>query len=67
MWASRWALGSVEVVGDLRLVQAINASLYVLRSSKRDDWPHGLRPGGLTTNDTTDIHFGFLLRYWTLT
>jgi len=49
-WRARWARGSVAVVGDLRLAQAINASLYSLRSSIRDDWPYGLSPGGLTSD-----------------
>ena len=34
-WAERWARGSIEVDGDLRLAQAVNASLYVLRASIR--------------------------------
>ena len=49
-WAERWQRGSIRVEGDLRMAQAANASLYVLRSSIRDDWPWGLSPGGLTTN-----------------
>ena len=49
-WATRWARGSIEVEGDLRLAQAVNASLYSLRSSIRDDWPFGLSPGGITTD-----------------
>eukprot|EP00041_Stephanoeca_diplocostata_P009558 m.148036 g.148036 ORF g.148036 m.148036 type:complete len:892 (+) comp17789_c0_seq1:131-2806(+) len=49
-WTARWALGSLAVDGDFRLAQAINASLYVLRSSIRADWPYGLSPGGLTSD-----------------
>eukprot|EP00040_Diaphanoeca_grandis_P037457 m.244109 g.244109 ORF g.244109 m.244109 type:complete len:778 (-) comp33822_c3_seq5:211-2544(-) len=49
-WARRWQRGSASVEGDLRLAIGINASLYSLRSSIRDDWPYGLSPGGLTTD-----------------
>eukprot|EP00039_Didymoeca_costata_P001279 m.51219 g.51219 ORF g.51219 m.51219 type:complete len:846 (+) comp10717_c0_seq2:16-2553(+) len=49
-WAKRWARGSIEIQGDLPLAQAVNASLYTLRASIRDDFPYGLSPGGLTTD-----------------
>jgi len=50
-WAARSAAGGgLEVEGDLRLAQALNASLYFIRSSIRPDWPHGLSPGGLASN-----------------
>jgi trehalose/maltose hydrolase-like predicted phosphorylase len=49
-WASRWEQGSLEVAGDLHLAQALNSSLYAIRSSIRADWPYGLSPGGLASN-----------------
>ena len=49
-WAARARRGSLSVVGDLRLAQALNASLYSLRSSAREDWPYGLSPGGLASD-----------------
>ena len=42
--------GHIEVVGNLDLAQAVNASLYFIRSSIRPDWPLGLSPGGLASN-----------------
>jgi hypothetical protein len=49
-WAERWGQGSVQVAGDLRLAQALNSSLYAIRSSIRPDFPYGLSPGGLASN-----------------
>ena len=49
-WATRWQQGSLEVAGDLHLAQALNSSLYAIRSSIRADWPYGLSPGGLASN-----------------
>lgn len=49
-WATRIETGRIEVEGDLRLAQAVNASLYAIRASIREDWPYGLSPGGLSTN-----------------
>jgi trehalose/maltose hydrolase-like predicted phosphorylase len=49
-WAARSAAGGVEVAGDLQLAQALNASLYFIRSSIRADYPHGLSPGGLASD-----------------
>lgn len=49
-WAARWESGSLEVEGDLFLGQALNSSLYAIRSSIRPDWPYGLSPGGLASN-----------------
>jgi hypothetical protein len=43
--------GGLEVEGDLWLAQALNASLYFIRSSIRADWAHGLSPGGLASTD----------------
>ena len=48
-WAARWNNGHIEVDGDLGLAQAINSSLYYIRSSTRDDWPYGLSPGAHNT------------------
>jgi trehalose/maltose hydrolase-like predicted phosphorylase len=44
VWSGR------QVVGDLHLAQALNSSLYAVRSSIRPDWPYGLSPGGLASN-----------------
>ena len=49
-WANRWDQGSLEVENDLFLAQALNASLYAIRSSIRPDWPYGLSPGGLASD-----------------
>jgi len=49
-WRRRWDGGRVEVDGDLALAQVVNSSLYYIRSSIREDWPHGLSPGGLASN-----------------
>jgi trehalose/maltose hydrolase-like predicted phosphorylase len=48
-WAAREE-SRIEILGNLGLAQAINASLYYLRSSIRLDWPWSLSPGGLATN-----------------
>mmetsp|Transcript_18795 Transcript_18795/g.59106 ORF Transcript_18795/g.59106 Transcript_18795/m.59106 type:complete len:802 (-) Transcript_18795:411-2816(-) len=49
-WQRRWREGRIEVDGDLALAQVVNSSLYFIRSSIREDWPHGLSPGGLASN-----------------
>jgi trehalose/maltose hydrolase-like predicted phosphorylase len=49
-WAQRWANGGLEAEGDLPLAQALNGSLYFIRSSVRADTPQGLSPGGLASN-----------------
>lgn len=49
-WAARWESGSLDVEGDLFLAQALNSSLYAIRSSIRPDMPYGLSPGGLASN-----------------
>ena len=49
-WAARWEQGSLEVAGDLYLAQALNSSLYAIRTSIRPDWPYGLSPGGLASD-----------------
>lgn len=49
-WAKRSNEGRLEIAGDLELAQAVNTSLYFLRSSVRADWPYGLSPGGLASN-----------------
>ena len=49
-WAARWEAGSLEAEGDLNLAQALNGSLYAVRSAIRPDMPYGLSPGGLASN-----------------
>jgi hypothetical protein len=49
-WAARADGGHLEVEGDLGLALALNASLYYIRASIREDWPQGLSPGGLASN-----------------
>ena len=49
-WAARADGGRLEVEGDLGLALALNASLYYIRASIREDWPQGLSPGGLASN-----------------
>ena len=49
-WSDRNAVGGLEVEGDLQLAQALNASLYFIRSSIRSDYAHGLSPGGLASD-----------------
>lgn len=46
-WAEIWKSG-VEVQGRPDVGIAINSSLFAILSSVRDDWPHGLAPGGMT-------------------
>lgn len=50
-WEARWDAGRIEVLGsgDLELAQAINASMYGIRSAARSDFPYGTSPGGLAT------------------
>jgi trehalose/maltose hydrolase-like predicted phosphorylase len=50
-WLNRWEQGRVEVEGDLALAQSVNASLYFLLSSMREDWKFGISPGGLAHPD----------------
>jgi trehalose/maltose hydrolase-like predicted phosphorylase len=49
-WEGRAAGGRLEVEGDLSLAQALNASLYYIRTSVRGDWAYGISPGGLASN-----------------
>lgn len=48
-WDTLWASG-IEVVSDTRsdVAVAVNASLFAILSSVREDWAYGLAPGGLT-------------------
>jgi protein-glucosylgalactosylhydroxylysine glucosidase len=46
-WANLWASG-ITIGGRPDVSAAVNASLYAIYSSVRDDWPYGLAPGGLT-------------------
>ena len=41
-------LTGIEISGRPDVAKAVNASLYAVLSSVRDDWAHGLAPGGLT-------------------
>jgi trehalose/maltose hydrolase-like predicted phosphorylase len=47
-WRQLWE-NRIEVEGDVYLASAVNASLYFILSSIREDWPHGLSPGGLAS------------------
>jgi hypothetical protein len=46
-WAKLWESG-IEIEGRPDVAIAVNASLYAILSSTRDDWAYGLAPGGLT-------------------
>jgi trehalose/maltose hydrolase-like predicted phosphorylase len=46
-WNAVWESG-IEIGGRPDVSTAVNASLYSILSSVRDDWPYGLAPGGLT-------------------
>lgn len=46
-WKSLWNSG-IEIAGRPDVGAAINASMYAILSSVRDDWAYGLAPGGLT-------------------
>ena len=54
-WLARSNDGRIEVAGDLPLAQAINASLYYIRSSIRPDWYYGMSPGGLASDGSVLI------------
>jgi len=49
-WNELWKSG-IEIMNsdpNYDIGIAINASMFAMLSSVRDDWPHGLAPGGLT-------------------
>ena len=46
----------MEVKGDLHLAQALNSSLYAIRTSIRPDWPYGLSSSGLAANADSNGH-----------
>mmetsp|Transcript_8830 Transcript_8830/g.16879 ORF Transcript_8830/g.16879 Transcript_8830/m.16879 type:complete len:749 (+) Transcript_8830:64-2310(+) len=48
-WAELWRSG-FEVAGRRDVAQAVNASIYYLLSSLREDTVHSLSPGGLASN-----------------
>jgi len=48
-WAELWKSG-LEVKGRRDVAQAVNASIYYLLSSLREDTVHSLSPGGLASN-----------------
>ena len=45
-WGEIWRSG-IEMSGNLTVAKAVNASLYYIHSALREDFPHGLSPGGL--------------------
>lgn len=45
-WGTIWRSG-IEVAGNVTVAKAVNASLYYIHSAVREDFPHGLSPGGL--------------------
>lgn len=47
-WAQLWSSGIELEGGRPDAAIAVNASLYAILSSVRDDWEYGLAPGGLT-------------------
>eukprot|EP00012_Vannella_robusta_P002130 CAMPEP_0206182492 /NCGR_PEP_ID=MMETSP0166-20121206/94_1 /ASSEMBLY_ACC=CAM_ASM_000260 /TAXON_ID=95228 /ORGANISM="Vannella robusta, Strain DIVA3 518/3/11/1/6" /LENGTH=516 /DNA_ID=CAMNT_0053597205 /DNA_START=330 /DNA_END=1880 /DNA_ORIENTATION=- len=49
-WKQLWSEGGIEITGNLRLAQRVNASLYAILSNVRSDWPFGVSPGGIGTN-----------------
>jgi trehalose/maltose hydrolase-like predicted phosphorylase len=46
-WKTELWQSGVEVAGNVALAAAINASLYEILSSTRDDWIYGISPGGI--------------------
>jgi protein-glucosylgalactosylhydroxylysine glucosidase len=54
-WADLWISG-IEVQGRYDVSVAVNASLYYLLSSLRDDHPFGVSPGGLASNGYNGTH-----------
>jgi hypothetical protein len=47
-WRALWQRSNIHVEGRPDVGQAVNASLFAIFSSVRDDWAYGLAPGGLT-------------------
>ena len=45
-WGRIWRSG-IEITGNITVARAVNASLYYIHSALREDFPHGLSPGGL--------------------
>jgi protein-glucosylgalactosylhydroxylysine glucosidase len=46
-WSELWESG-FEIEGRDDVAVAVNASIFAILSSVRDDWPYSLGPGGLT-------------------
>eukprot|EP00981_Chlorochromonas_danica_P008125 scaffold2028_cov181-Ochromonas_danica.AAC.3 len=46
-WDELWQSG-IEIHGRGDVATAVNASMFAILSSIREDWPYGLAPGGLT-------------------
>jgi galactosylceramidase len=49
-WLALWT-GGIEISGNSTIAKTINASLYYMLSSVREDWPYGMSPGGLSRDD----------------
>lgn len=47
-WRALWQQSNVHVEGRPDVSKAVNASMFAIFSSVRDDWAYGLAPGGLT-------------------
>jgi len=48
-WSNIWQ-SRIEISGDFRLSQVVNASQYYILNSVRQDWPYSLSPGSLASN-----------------
>jgi len=53
-WQQIWQSG-IEVSGNVTVAAAVNASQYYIYSAMREDWPHGLSPGGLATDSYVSL------------
>ena len=66
-WSQLWA-GNIGVVGNVTVARAINASLYYIHSSVRDNFHYGLSPGGTSLRPTifrlATHHSPFMGCFW---
>jgi Trehalose and maltose hydrolases (possible phosphorylases) len=46
-WKQVWSHSNITINNNLYLLQTVYTSLYYIFSSVREDWKHGLSPGGL--------------------
>ena len=60
-WGRIWRSG-IEITGNITVARAVNASLYYIHSALREDFAHGLSPGGLAI-DSYDGR-SFWVRKW---